>query len=238
MRLQQSRYVRSYQVAEQSEEKCRWALSSLEGVNVHGWGAIHTRYVYDKTVSCLTRGCAPPDIRQWGASSSGGRLEEPARKRWQECHGIYVLILYTALPKRTSAKHESSRMPVDRRLIFILGRRGWLGPSLHLTIMVANERPLTFSMELALQDNQTYLQRKTIRQHLYQLIAVRRMPNPQAASSIPDTNYTANSASGVLEMCYPGWNHQVLELPLFALMKRFIILEDTQCKLSLLHLIS
>lgn len=30
--------------------------------------AIHPLQVYYKTISCLTRGCAPPDIRQWAAS--------------------------------------------------------------------------------------------------------------------------------------------------------------------------
>lgn len=37
-------------------------------------------------------------------------------------------------------------------------------------------------------------------------------------------------------MGFPGWNRQVLDLPLYALLKRFISLEDTQCKLSLLPL--
>lgn len=37
-------------------------------------------------------------------------------------------------------------------------------------------------------------------------------------------------------MVFPGWNRQVLDLPLYALLKRFIDLEDTQCKLSLLPL--
>lgn len=36
-------------------------------------------------------------------------------------------------------------------------------------------------------------------------------------------------------MGFPGWNRQVL-VPLYALLKRFISLEDTQCKLSLLPL--
>lgn len=92
-------------------------------------------------------------------------------------------------------------------------------------------------MELGFQEIRCkYLQRKTILQHLYQSTPVRQMSTPKVASSIPDTNYTANSASGVLGNMFP-WMEQ-LELPLYALMKRFIILEDTQCKFSLLPLIS
>ena len=64
--------------------------------------------------------------------------------------------------------------------------------------MFANERPLTFSLELALQENQTHLQRETTLQHLYQSTAVRQTSTPKVVSPIPDTNYTANSASGDL----------------------------------------
>lgn len=69
--------------------------------------------------------------------------------------------------------------------------------------MFANERPLTFSMELALQGDQTHSQRKMILQHLYQSGAVRQTPILKAVSSIPDTNHTENSASGALENVFP-----------------------------------
>lgn len=67
-----------------------------------------------------------------------------------------------------------------------------------------------------------------------------RLSNPQYVTSTPDSNHTANSVTGTLEDVLPRLkaelqDRHVLDLPLDAFLKRFVTLEDAQCKLSLLH---